>query len=233
MFVKVVRVEKHSKEIATIHVNANFRALPGQFAMLNVPGYEEIPLSFSSQSSFTVKAVGDTTKRLVNIEEGSLVGVRGPFGKPFKIKDNALIIAGGIGVAPLRFLYTTMLRLNYNVRVIYGARSEEELVWKDFKNAVFATEDGSFGYKGTAVDMVEREDLSRYSAVYCCGKSEFLKKLYKIFERNLNAEIVEFSLERLMRCGIGVCGSCVLPSGMRVCKDGPVFNMDEIGFGDL
>ncbi|MEM0202976.1 MAG: dihydroorotate dehydrogenase electron transfer subunit [Archaeoglobaceae archaeon] len=233
MLVKVTRVEKHSREIATIHINADFRPLPGQFAMVNVLGYEEIPLSFSSESSFTVKAVGETTKELVNIKPGSVIGVRGPLGRPFRIRDNALLIAGGIGIAPLRFLYNVMTRLNYNVRIIYGAKSEGELVWKDFKNAVFATEDGSFGYKGTAVDVVEKEALDKYSAIYCCGKSEFLKRLYKIFEDISRTKLVEFSLERLMRCGIGVCGSCVLPSGMRVCKDGPVFSMDEIGLDDL
>lgn len=233
MFVKVARVDRHSREIATIHLNAKFNPLPGQFAMVNVPGYEEIPLSFSSESSFTVKAVGETTRELVKIKEGALLGVRGPFGRPFRIKDNALIIAGGIGIAPLRFLYTTLNRINYRVRVIYGAKNEEELIWRDFKNAVLATEDGSFGQKGTVVDMVKREELNSYSAVYCCGRSEFLRKLYKIFEENIGAKIVEFSLERLMRCGIGVCGSCVLPSGMRVCKDGPVFSIEEIAFEDL
>ncbi|MEM2244457.1 MAG: dihydroorotate dehydrogenase electron transfer subunit [Archaeoglobaceae archaeon] len=233
MFVKVVRVEKHSREIATIYINANLKPLPGQFAMVNIPSYEEIPLSFSSESSFTVKAVGETTKELVNVKPGSLIGVRGPFGRPFRIRDNALLIAGGIGIAPLRFLYDVMSRLNYNVRIIYGAKSGEELVWKDFKNAVFATDDGSFGYRGTVVDVVEKENLENYSAIYCCGKSELLKKLYKIFEGFSRAKLVEFSLERLMRCGIGVCGSCVLPSSMRVCKDGPVFSMDEIELNDL
>ncbi|MEM4702161.1 MAG: dihydroorotate dehydrogenase, partial [Archaeoglobaceae archaeon] len=158
---------------------------------------------------------------------------RGAFGRPFRIKDNALLIAGGIGIAPLRFLYKKILENGYSARVIYGARSSDELVWKDFKNAAYATEDGSFGFKGTAVDLVEKEPLETYSAIYCCGKSEFLKKLYKIFKERLEKKIVEFSLERYMRCGFGVCGSCVLENGMRVCRDGPVFSMDELSIDDL
>lgn len=233
MLVKVSRVERHSKNIATIYINANLKPLPGQFAMVNVFGQEEIPISFSSESSFTVKAVGKTTRQLVEIEAGEIIGVRGPFGRPFRIRNHALLVAGGIGIAPLRFLYSFMKRLNYDVRIVYGAKNEEELIWKDFSNAIFATEDGSFGYKGTAVDLVEKENLDKYSAVYCCGKSEFLKRLYKIFKTVSDTKIVEFSLERFIRCGIGVCGSCVLPNGMRVCKDGPVFSLDEIDFDDL
>jgi dihydroorotate dehydrogenase electron transfer subunit len=228
MLVKVVKVEKHSKDIATIHINANFNALPGQFAMVYVPGYEEIPLSFSSEKTFTVKAVGETTRALVEIKAGEWIGVRGAFGRAFRLKDNALIIAGGIGMAPLRFLYMKLLNNNYKVRVIYGAKSVDELIWRDFENASYATEDGSFGFKGTVVDLVEQEVLEKYSAIYCCGKSELLKKLYRIFEKRLKPNTIQFSLEKYIRCGIGICGSCVLKNGLRVCKDGPVFSMSEV-----
>uniref|UniRef100_A0A7J2TJT0 Dihydroorotate dehydrogenase electron transfer subunit n=1 Tax=Archaeoglobus fulgidus TaxID=2234 RepID=A0A7J2TJT0_ARCFL len=228
MFIRVLKVERHSRDIATIHINANFNPLPGQFAMVYVPNYEEIPLSFSSEKTFTVKAVGETTRALVEIKAGEWLRVRGAFGRGFRIRDNALIIAGGIGIAPLRFLYKKLLENNYRVRVIYGARNSEELIWKDFENAVYATEDGSFGFRGTVIDLVEKERLENYSAVYCCGKSELLKKLYKIFEKRLDPNFVQFSMERYMRCGIGVCGSCVLENGKRVCKDGPVFTMSEL-----
>ncbi|MCS7119019.1 MAG: dihydroorotate dehydrogenase electron transfer subunit [Archaeoglobaceae archaeon] len=233
MFVRVAKVEKHSKDIATIHINARFNALPGQFAMLYVPEYEEIPISFSSESSFTVKAVGETTRALLDTKRGSLIGVRGPFGRPFRLKNNALLIAGGIGIAPLRFLSYRLLRKGYNFQVVYGAKNAEELIWKDFYNAVYITENGTYGIKGTAVDFVEKESLERYSAIYSCGKSEFLKKLYRIFEEKSKSKFIEFSLERYIRCGIGVCGSCVLENGMRVCKDGPVFNMNELTIDDL
>ncbi|MEM1578091.1 MAG: dihydroorotate dehydrogenase electron transfer subunit [Archaeoglobaceae archaeon] len=233
MHVKVVDVQRHSNEIATIRINYKFNAFPGQFAMVSVPKYEEIPLSFSSESSFTVKAVGETTEALLNIEKGEKLGVRGAFGKPFSLRDRALIIAGGIGIAPLRFLYLKLREKGYSVRVVYGAKCAEELIWKNFENAVYTTEDGSIGFHGTVVDFVEKERLDNYSAIYCCGKSEFLKKLYKIFKEKRSPKFIEFSLERYIRCGIGVCGSCVLDNGKRVCKDGPVFNINELSIEDL
>ena len=100
---RVAKVVRHTEEISTIYFNRILRSFPGQFVMVNVFGYEEIPLSLSSPRSVTVKMVGETTKALVNIEAGTILGVRGPFGNPFTPTDGkALILAGGIGIAPLR-----------------------------------------------------------------------------------------------------------------------------------
>ncbi|RLI71519.1 dihydroorotate dehydrogenase electron transfer subunit [Archaeoglobales archaeon] len=230
--VRVEKVIKYNEDYSTIFFNSYLKSYPGQFVMLNVFGLEEIPLSLSSPNSVTVKAVGETTKALINIQTGELLGMRGPFGQPFTpTSGKALLIAGGIGAAPLFYLHDYLKRKGVEVKVLYGARTQEELIWKSrFENVITATEDGSEGFKGTVFDLTKREKIRKYSKIYCCGPETLLKKLYNYFEEHEMLDKTEFSLERYMRCGIGVCGSCVLENGLRVCADGPVFRGDEIDF---
>ncbi len=229
--VRVERVVRHTKGIATIFFDRVIPSYPGQFLMVNVFGYEEIPLSLSSPNSITVKAVGETTNALVNINRGELLGIRGPFGKPFTPSNKALIIAGGIGIAPLKFLYDFLIERGAEVLVIFGARTSEELIWKDeFENLLIATDDGSEGFKGNVVELMKAGDidLDRFERIYCCGPKPMLKGLYELFKAKNVLNKVEFSLENYMRCGIGLCGSCVLENGLRVCVEGAVFRGSEI-----
>ncbi|RLI74933.1 dihydroorotate dehydrogenase electron transfer subunit [Archaeoglobales archaeon] len=230
--VRVEKVIKYNENYSTIFFDSYLKSYPGQFVMVNVFGYEEIPLSLSSPNSVTVKAVGKTTKALINIPTGELLGIRGSFGKPFTpTNGKALLIAGGIGAAPLFYLHDYLKRKGVEVKVLYGARTQEELIWKSrFENVVTSTDDGSEGFKGTVFDLLKRERIEEYSKIYCCGPEALLKKLYNYFEELEILSKTEFSLERYMRCGIGVCGSCVLENGLRVCADGPVFRGDEIDF---
>jgi len=228
---RVAKVVRHTEEISTIYFNRILRSFPGQFVMVNVFGYEEIPLSLSSPRSVTVKMVGETTKALVNIEAGTILGVRGPFGNPFTPTDGkALILAGGIGIAPLRYLYHYLRRKGARkIKVLYGAKTAEELIWlNEFKEAECSTEDGSFGRKGDVVSIFRNIDFEGFDKIYCCGKEEMLRKVYRILEENGAIEKAEFSLERYMRCGMGICGSCVIENGLRVCADGPVFRAEEL-----
>jgi len=229
--IKVEKVIKYSENLATIIFNTCIPSYPGQFIMVNVFGYEEIPLSLSSPNSVTVKAVGETTRALINIEPGTYVGIRGPFGRPFTPAKRALIIGGGIGMAPLAYLYDFLIKRGCDVDVIYGARTSKELVFKDkFDRVELATEDGSAGFKGNVVELIKSKDLNldKYEKIYCCGPKAMLKELYKLFKEADILEKVEFSLERYIKCGIGLCGSCVLENGLRVCVEGPVFNLTTI-----
>jgi len=229
--IKVEKVIKYSENLATIIFNTCIPSYPGQFIMVNVFGYEEIPLSLSSPNSVTVKAVGETTRALINIEPGTYVGIRGPFGRPFTPAKRALIIGGGIGMAPLAYLYDFLIKRGCDVDVIYGARTSKELVFKDkFGRVELATEDGSAGFKGNVVELIKSKDLNldKYEKIYCCGPKAMLKELYKLFKEADILEKVEFSLEGYIKCGIGLCGSCVLGNGLRVCVEGPVFNLTTI-----
>jgi dihydroorotate dehydrogenase electron transfer subunit len=229
--VRVEKVVKHTENLATIFFNPEIRSFPGQFVMVNVFGYEEIPLSLSSPSSLTVKAVGDTTKALVNIQAGELLGIRGPLGRPFSPAKKALIVAGGVGIAPLMYLHDFLISKGSEVHVIYGARTSEELIWKEkFRSLDVATDDGSEGFKGNVVELIKEKgiDLKSFEKIYCCGPEIMLKGLHKLFKDAEVLDRAEFSLERYMRCGIGLCGSCVLENGLRVCVEGPVFKANEI-----
>ncbi len=226
---KVTWIERHNKKTSTIHFNINITSFPGQFIMLYLPGFEEIPLSLSSPSSVTIRAVGETTSALINAKPGLKVGIRGAFGNPFTLSDKALLIAGGIGIAPLKYLHDYLRKCGAEVRVIYGEKTSREIIWaKEFEDVVVTTEDGSAGIKGTVLDALKDEDLESYSKIYACGNMEMLAALYKHFKKAEVLHKAEFSLEKYMRCGIGVCGSCVLENGLRVCTDGPVFSASSL-----
>ncbi|WP_457590916.1 dihydroorotate dehydrogenase electron transfer subunit [Geoglobus sp.] len=223
---RVDRVVKHNPNIATLHFSKPLRSYPGQFIMLNVYGLEEIPLSLSSPNTVTVKAVGETTTKLVSFTGGEIVGVRGPFGNPFSLTSGrALIVAGGIGIAPMLFLHDVLTACGADVEVVYGARNNDELVLTEkFDSLTIATEDGSVGVMGTAVDAVSEMDLEGFDKIYACGPQGMVDALVRLFDEEGVLDRAEFSLERYMRCGIGVCGSCVIENGLRVCADGPVFS---------
>ncbi|MET1124119.1 MAG: dihydroorotate dehydrogenase [Archaeoglobaceae archaeon] len=222
--VRVKKIEKKG-DAAIIRFDPPLRAYPGQFVMVNVYGCEEIPLSLCGSDTLAVKAVGETTRKLVNYPE-KILGIRGPFGKPFTpvSGESVLIVAGGIGVAPLKFLHE-VLRKENDVTVVYGCKSAAEILF-EFEDCVYATEDGSLGIKGTVVDAIETLELETFDRVYCCGKEEMMRKVWELFKDHLPPERFEVSMERYMRCGFGVCGSCSLECGLLVCRDGPVFTAE-------
>jgi dihydroorotate dehydrogenase electron transfer subunit len=229
--VRVKNVTKHSKDTVTVTFNVSFRSFPGQFVMLNLPGHEEIPLSLSSPDSVTVRAVGETTEALVNIQPGELLGIKGPMGRPFSIPNGtALLIAGGIGIAPLIYLHDYIIGRGGEVKILYGVRTSEELInHRRFENIKISTDNGSAGFHGNVIDLLKVEDRpDRYSRIYCCGPEIMLRKLYDFFKENKLLRKVEFALERYMKCGMGVCGSCALENGLMVCSEGPVFNGVEL-----
>ncbi|MDI3496952.1 dihydroorotate dehydrogenase electron transfer subunit [Archaeoglobus sp.] len=228
-YTRITQIERLTDEVATLYFSICLRSYPGQFVMVYVPGCEEIPLSLSSSNSVTVKAVGETTASLVNAKEGQYVGVRGAFGSAFTPSKRALIVAGGIGIAPMKYLYEYLMKCGSKVSVVYGERTAKNLFWLDkFDRITVTTEDGSFGLKGTVLDALKLEKLDEYEKIYVCGSEGMLRATYDFLKERDALDKAEFSLERYMRCGIGVCGSCVIENGLRVCADGPVFNASEL-----
>jgi len=113
--------------------------------------------------------------------------------------------------------------------VVYGAKSSDELALVErFDNVQIATEDGSAGVRGTVLDLLEDMELNEYDKIYACGPDGMVRALLGFLEERDVVERAEFSLERYMRCGIGVCGSCVIENGLRVCADGPVFSGKQL-----
>ena len=220
---------------------------PGQFIMVWIPGVDEIPMSISGCNnlgdwSFTVKNVGECTKALFNLEINDFIGIRGPYGTFFSLPSKkirkAILVGGGTGIAPLYFLAKILVNQNIKSVIIEGAKISDELIrFDDLNNdnteILYCTDDGSYGKKkfsSKAFEEVidnETTDHLKDLFVYTCGPEKMMYKVFKICEQK---EIqVQASLERMMRCGCGLCGLCAVdPKGLLVCKDGPVFNSKEL-----
>jgi dihydroorotate dehydrogenase electron transfer subunit len=245
-----VKAETPTVKTFTMEDKHLAKAQPGQFLMLWIPGIDEIPLSIlnveDGQVSVAVKAVGDATRHLHKMERGDLVGVRGPFGNSFtESRGRVLLVGGGTGTAPLLFLAKRLAAKADKLSFVIGAKTRDELVHlKELNNicseeaVLGTTEDGSFGMKCLATDPLESlVDKQNLNMIYTCGPEQMMRKVYEVAEKHKVA--MEASLERLMRCGIGLCGSCVVGK-YRVCRDGPVFNLsqlrevkDEFGYSKL
>jgi len=213
-------------------------AKPGQFVMVWVPGVDEVPMSLShigEIQGITVKKVGEATQALYNMEKGDKIGIRGPYGHGFIEKGRkALFVAGGIGIASLLPLIKAY---SGEKHVILAARTKDLLLFQDEINGIaklhIATDDGSLGFKGLATELMENlVDKQNFDIVYTCGPEKMMKGVYEIcIEYGMD---MQASLERYMKCGIGICDSCSI-NGYRVCRDGPVFDigmlskMDEFG----
>jgi dihydroorotate dehydrogenase electron transfer subunit len=210
----------------------------GQFAMLWLPEVGEKPFSFSKVKGnveFTVKRVGKFTERLFLVRAGDYIGLRGPYGCGHfsAVGKKVCVAGGGVGMAPLRPLIDELVAAGKKVTVIEGASSASELLWlPEFQKKkirfLVATDDGTCGSRGSVCDVLHNLlDEEKFDCIYSCGPERMLKLVAEISEsKKIPCQI---SLERYMKCGTGLCGQCCIdPSGMRVCKEGPVFFGSEL-----
>jgi dihydroorotate dehydrogenase electron transfer subunit len=220
------------------------QADPGQFVMLWIPHTssheidftipDQIPMSVSrtdgERFSITVQACGETTGELFAYEIGDRVGITGPLGRGFTLAGSRILcVAGGIGAAPLLLLVQRLRGIS--VHFILGAQTEVDLPFRDTLKSLctslqVTTDDGSSGRKGFASDPVKELCTSlNIDHIYSCGPEPMM---YKILQTACSLDIpAQFSLERYMYCGIGLCGHCSLDHYL-VCKDGPVFTSEEL-----
>lgn len=225
--VTITRIKQESPSVMTFFFDRPFAFTPGQFAMVWVPGVDEVPMAFSSGQSISVQKVGDATASLFGCSVGDRLGIRGPFGNGFLKGEKMLAIAGGIGAAPLLPLARTDCVMTF----LLGARTEHELLFVDqldeCTDLQIATDDGSLGVTGFVATLIDDLNLGSYDRVAVCGPELMMRAvLAKVTEIGIETRS-EFSLNRYMKCGTGVCGSCCIdPSGLRVCRDGPVFSGD-------
>jgi len=228
----------------------SFTYRPGQFVELSLIGTGEAPISISSSPTrpgvieLCVRKIGRVTEALFRLPLNSLVGVRGPYGNGFPVaemeKNNLLIIAGGLGMAPLRSLlwYALDNRSKFKeIILMLGARISEEMLFKyellslldrtDMKCLLTVDKDeegiwpAQVGVVTKLFDAVEVDPEITYAAV--CGPPIMYKfVLRKLLERNLPKDRILMSLERRMKCGVGKCGHCSI--GYKyTCIDGPIF----------
>jgi dihydroorotate dehydrogenase electron transfer subunit len=229
----IVRINEESPSIRTFFFDSQFETMkPGQFVMVWVRGVDEVPMGLSSKSSITVQKVGDATSKLFELKEGESFGLRGPFGRGFSLPsegEKTMVIAGGVGAAPLAPYAEAAHTAGSEVHTVLGARSSGDLIFEErFAEAgkvYISTDDGSKGTKGFVTDVLNCLDLSVYDRIAVCGPEIMMASVFRLLEDRKVLERAEFSLHRYFKCGIGVCGACCIDrSGLRVCKDGPVFS---------
>jgi dihydroorotate dehydrogenase electron transfer subunit len=249
---RIISVKTESPTVKTYTITDRLcaKAKPGQFLMLWIPGIDEIPLSVQNvegtRISVTVKKVGDATRHLHKMETGELVAVRGPFGNAFtQNSGNVLLVGGGTGTAPLLFLAKKLAAKAKRLAFVIGAKTKNELLFLNQldplcteQSTIATTEDGSYGIKCLATEPLEgllKEE--KFDMVYACGPEPMIRQVFDLTEKRKIT--MEASLERLMRCGIGLCGSCMIGK-YRVCRDGPVFSStrlrevkDELGISKI
>lgn len=209
--------------------------LPGQFFMLRLNGCQK-PISVShykdGRIGFTILSRGTCTQSFIDATLGEYFGLIGPLGNSFTINDanNILILGGGIGTAPLFFFANYYKKQISNIDILFGAKSISFLNYTNALtkekniNCLYYTEDGTSNHKGFVTKELESIiNKTKYDRVYLCGPEIMMKKCLDIIKNKIHN--IQISMERYMKCGIGICGSCVLDNiGLRVCEDGPIFD---------
>ena len=200
--------------------------------MIWIPGVDEIPMSVSLMKQknikgITFKKIGEATTALYNLKPGDHIGIRGPYGNSFTFKGkHPLFLGGGTGIAMLAPAVEHVRKKNIKTTVIIGAKTHQELFFEQRLRrtgamVLVATDDGSKGYKGftpsLAKNLLAKE---KFDAVYTCGPELMMKHVLSF------CKTIPFqaSLERYMKCCLGLCGQCCIGNGIRVCTDGPIFD---------
>ncbi len=214
--------------------------LPGQFAMVWIPGINELPMSVmiseeKGKAAFTVRKHGPASTGLFNLKVGQQLGVRGPYGNSFDLKQgNLLLVGGGTGLVPMMRLLTCIAPTD-KVTLLIGAKTKDEVFFEDLaKNllkdnphqVIVTTDDGSYGEEGFVTETVEKlVNQNNFDGVYTCGPEKMMHKTVQL--AHSKGFFVQASLERMMKCGVGICGSCCVGEDL-VCKDGTVFDGDHL-----
>lgn len=207
--------------------------MPGQFIMVWIPDYEEIPLSPSYYNSgelrVTVMKRGETTNKIHMMRVGDRIFFRGPYGNGFNLDFDGryLLVGGGYGSAPIIYAAHILHDKDIDFKYVEGVKTLEDCLFiseaeKHGMDTVLVTEDGSSGVKGLVTDYVEKV-VDEYDIILGCGPEPMLLKLFEICRKY--GVRCQLSFEALVKCGIGICGTCELfGTGLLVCRDGPVFD---------
>ncbi|MFC1932007.1 dihydroorotate dehydrogenase electron transfer subunit [Chloroflexota bacterium] len=226
-------------------------AKPGQFVMVRCGAECLLPRPFTIHQLkndnislyLGVWEDGQGTNWLSQRQIGDAIELFGPLGNGFSIYQNSqnlLLLAGGIGIAPLHFLAQEALNEGYSVSMIFGAQSKTQLYPKNLLPSgiklVATTEDGTVGHKGMITDLLPNfTDWA--DQVFACGPLAMYRDMaLKKRELKLEGKPIQVSLEARMGCGRGVCYGCTIKTKQglkRVCQDGPVFNLDDVLWDEL
>ncbi len=233
--------------------NKDFSYVPGQFMMVSMPHLGEAPISFSSSPTegtgfrLTVRRAGRLTSAMHELKPGDQIGVRGPCGTPFPVRElegnNLLFVGGGIGMAPLRSVvqYALANRERYgDITVLYGARTPADLcfrkeigLWRrQGVTCLLSVDHGDENWTehvGLVTELLDQVQVSPASdRALVCGPGIMMRfVLQKLVTLGLEPGSIWTTLERHMKCGVGICGHCHFEDCL-VCWDGPVFSMAQL-----
>ena len=232
---KIKEVKLENSEVKTFLFEYPAITIPGQFFMIWIPGVDEIPMSVSyidkKIKGITFKKVGDATNAMFELKEEDKIGIRGPYGNGFKLNGKRILfVGGGTGIAMIAPVVEEAIKKNISITVILGAKNEDELFFEDRLKKCGAkvhisTDDGSKGFKGFATELVS--DIitqNNFDSVFTCGPEPMMKELFEMCKDMK----FQASLERYIKCGIGICGQCCVGKGLRVCEDGPIFDGETL-----
>jgi len=239
--------------------NVRFTYRPGQFMMVSIPHQGEAPISFSSTPTrpgtieLSVRRAGRLTGAMHELKEGDVIGLRGPYGRPFAMEEfkgsHLLFVAGGIGLAPLRGVINYCLdnRQDYGtITILAGSRCPADvsferdlLAWKELPGVkCFVTvdvgDDDWPHHVGLVTTLLDRftEDPAKSRAIVCGPPLMIRFVMADLAKRGFADHDIVTTMERQMKCGIGVCGHCHM-DGKLVCVDGPVFSRAELSNLDI
>ncbi len=209
---------------------------PGQFVMVWVPGDDELPMSLAytdgPSKGITVKAMGDTSRRIQSIRPGTPLGIRGPYGNRFDLSpQRVLVVGGGSGAAVLAPAAERAIDRGARVTVALGATGAPELLFRRRFEEMgarleIATDDGSEGSRGFVTSVAERLLTTEpFDAVWTCGPEAMMAKVARAAAPR--GVPVFCSVERHMKCALGMCDACAL-GPLHVCVDGPVFPAERL-----
>ena len=254
---RVRRVSHETVDTFTLTLEppeGSFRFAPGQFNMLYAFGAGEVPVSISGDPArsgellHTIRAVGAVTRALQGLTAGASVGVRGPYGSAWPLDGarghDVVVVAGGIGLAPLRPAIHHLLShrgLYGRVAILYGARTPEDILfakelalWRgrfdaQVEVAVDRANPEWQGSVGVVTKLIAQASFDAEAAqALVCGPELMMRfAVAALAERGLTDEAIHVSMERNMKCGVGLCGHCQFGPHF-VCRDGPVFRHDRV-----
>lgn len=253
---EVTAVRRETEDTWTLELDPGegFAFAPGQFTMLTALGIGESAISISGDPAaperlvHTVRALGPNTSAICSSQRGDVLGVRGPFGRSWPVEEaqggDVVVVAGGIGLAPLRPALLAMLaaRERYGrVTLLYGGRTPEQLLYRDELDAWRASDALDFevtvdtarpdwpGRVGVVPGLVAsaRLDPANATALVCGPEIMMRASAEALLARGLPADRIHLSMERNMRCGFGRCGHCQLGPTL-ICRDGPVYAYADI-----
>lgn len=244
---KIKEIVHETSDVFTLTLEGDpIHFSPGQFNMLYHFGVGESAISIAGDLVHTIRAVGSVTKQLQKLQIGDEIGLRGPFGTAWPLEKkhcDVLVIAGGIGLAPLRpaLMHLAARKEDYqNVTLLFGVRHPEDIFykneleeWKKQGIRVETTVDHADldwrGHVGVVTSLIQKNLKNpKNTLVMICGPEVMIKfSVQELLRDGIEEKNIFISLERNMQCAVGFCGHCQYGPHF-VCKDGPVFSYEQL-----